>query len=123
MKNAFLLGVTGLVHASCCLADDAAATSSPLATSTPAATEIPDLNLAAKGKQLYAEHCSHCHGFNLVNPGTVTYDLRRFPHEAKDRFVNSVTNGKNGRMPPWGDEISRKDIDALWAYVLTGGHI
>ena len=59
----------------------------------------------------------------MVNPGTITYDLRRFPHDQKDRFVNSVINGKDGIMPPWGDAISLDDIDALWAYVLTGGHI
>jgi cytochrome c55X len=82
-----------------------------------------DPGLAQKGKELYAQHCSHCHGFNMINPGTVTYDLRTFPHGQKDRFVNSVIMGKNGRMPPWGDAVNLEDIDALWAYVLTGGHI
>ena len=75
----------------------------------------------AKGKALYAHNCSHCHGFNMVNAGTVAYDLRQFPHEDKARFVRSVTYGKNGRMPPWGDLLSREDIDDLWAYVKTGG--
>jgi mono/diheme cytochrome c family protein len=83
----------------------------------------PDAELASKGKSIYAEHCSHCHGFNMVNPGTVTYDLRTFPHGQKERFVNSVIMGKGGIMPPWGDVLSLDDIDALWAYVLTGGHI
>jgi mono/diheme cytochrome c family protein len=83
----------------------------------------PDRELALEGKALYAEHCLHCHGLNMVNPGTVTYDLRAFPHGQKDRFVDSVINGKAGVMPPWGDVISLDDIDALWAYVLTGGHI
>ena len=54
---------------------------------------------------------------------TYSYDLRQFPHGAKDRFVNSVLNGKNGRMPPWRDMIGADEIDAIWAYVLTGGHI
>ena len=61
-----------------------------------------------KARPLYAHHCSHCHGFNMVNPGTVTYDLRQFPHDDKARFVHSVTEGKNGRMPPWGDLLSRE---------------
>jgi len=82
-----------------------------------------DPALALKGKALYAQHCSHCHGFNMVNPGTVTYDLRQFPHGQKDRFVNSVIYGKGGIMPPWGDAITLDDIDALWAYVLTEGHV
>ena len=83
----------------------------------------PNADLAKVGKGLYAQHCSHCHGFNMVNPGTVTYDLRKFPHEQKERFVNSVIMGKGGIMPPWGDAVNLDDIDALWAYVLTGGHI
>jgi len=85
------------------------------------AAETPDPQMAAKGKALYAHDCSHCHGFNMVNPGTISYDLRRFPHDQKDRFVESVIYGKNGRMPSWGDAVSLEDIDALWAYVLTGG--
>lgn len=84
-------------------------------------SEQADAQMVAKGKTLYAHHCSHCHGFNMVNPGTVTYDLRQFPRDDKARFVHSVTNGKNGRMPQWGDLLRRDEIDDLWAYVKTGG--
>jgi|ERR1700722_13989337 mono/diheme cytochrome c family protein len=93
-----------------------------LARAAHADEAAPDADLAKIGKGLYAQHCSHCHGFNMVNPGTVTYDLRRFPHDQKERFVNSVIMGKGGIMPPWGDKVNLDDIDALWAYVLTGGH-
>jgi cytochrome c55X len=75
----------------------------------------------AKGKALYGTNCIHCHGINMVTPGTVAFDLREFPHDDKPRFVNSVTHGKNNRMPPWGDVLKPEDIDNLWAYVLTGG--
>jgi mono/diheme cytochrome c family protein len=75
----------------------------------------------AKGKALYGSNCIHCHGINMVTPGTVAFDLREFPHDDKARFVNSVTHGKNNRMPPWGDILKPEDIDNLWAYVLTGG--
>ena len=77
--------------------------------------------MADRGRALYAHHCSHCHGFNMVNPGTISFDLRQFPHDDKARFVNSVTKGKNGRMPPWGSVLSAQEIDQIWAYVLTGG--
>ena len=76
---------------------------------------------AAKGKTLYGSNCLHCHGINMVTPGTAAFDLREFPHDDKARFVNSVTHGKNNRMPPWGDILKPEDIDNLWAYVLTGG--
>ena len=103
----------------------AAATALLVASAIPALAEDPTPNpdIAKVGKGIYAQHCSHCHGFNMINPGTVTYDLRKFPHDQKERFVNSVIMGKGGIMPPWGDAVNLDDIDALWAYVLTGGHI
>jgi cytochrome c55X len=73
------------------------------------------------GKALYAQHCSHCHGFGMVNAGNVVPDLREFPTDNKQRFVDTVTHGKNNRMPPWGDLLSSAEIDALWAYVRTHG--
>jgi mono/diheme cytochrome c family protein len=86
-----------------------------------AASGQPDPETAVKGKTLYMHHCSHCHGFNMVNAGTVAFDLRQFPHNDKARFVHSVTEGKNGRMPQWGDLLKPQEIDEIWAYVLTGG--
>jgi cytochrome c55X len=73
------------------------------------------------GKALYAQHCSHCHGFGMVNAGNVVPDLREFPTDNKQRFVDTVTHGKNNRMPPWGDLLSPTEIDELWAYVRTRG--
>jgi mono/diheme cytochrome c family protein len=73
------------------------------------------------GRALYARHCSHCHGFNMVNPGNVSFDLRQFPRGEKARFADSVANGKNGRMPPWKSVLSPQDIEELWAYVRSGG--
>jgi cytochrome c55X len=83
--------------------------------------EQVEVQLADKGKSLYVRHCARCHGFNLVTPGTVAYDLRLFPRDGKARFVQSVSEGKNGRMPKWGDVLNGDDIDQLWAYVRTGG--
>ncbi len=83
--------------------------------------EQPDPEAVQRGKQTYAERCSHCHGFNMVSAGNVTYDLRTFPRNQKDRFLEIVVNGKNNRMPPWGDVLSLDEITDIWAYVLTGG--
>src|SRR3981189_2033851 len=46
-------------------------------------------------------------------------DLHTFPRDAKNRFVDSVLNGKRN-MPPWDDLLKPTDLDALWAYVATG---
>jgi len=70
------------------------------------------------GKSTYAEKCSHCHGPNMMNPGTITPDLRAFPDD-KTRFVTTVKNGKNNKMPPWGDILDDDKIEALWAFVSS----
>jgi mono/diheme cytochrome c family protein len=73
------------------------------------------------GHALYVRHCQQCHGDNMVTPGTIVFDLRRFPYDEEARFVDSVTNGKNGRMPAWGDMLTQAQIKLLWAYVKSGG--
>jgi mono/diheme cytochrome c family protein len=70
------------------------------------------------GRKIYAQKCSHCHGPNMVNAGTVTPDLRAFPDD-RTRFVTTVKQGKNGRMPPWGDLLSEEQIAEIWAYVSS----
>lgn len=71
-----------------------------------------------EGKGIFAHNCSHCHGPNMVNSGTVAPDLRRFPDD-KTRFFSTVKLGKNGRMPPWGDLLSDDQIADLWAYMSS----
>lgn len=70
------------------------------------------------GKSTYAQKCSHCHGPNMMNSGTITPDLRAFPDD-KTRFVTTVKNGKNNKMPPWGDVLSDDDIGDLWAFISS----
>ena len=70
------------------------------------------------GAKIYARNCSPCHGPHMRDPGSA-FDLRQFPHDAHDRFVVSVTRGKN-QMPPWGDLLKAEEIEALWAYVSAG---
>lgn len=70
------------------------------------------------GAKTYKQFCSHCHGLKMVNPGTSSYDLRKFPPDDKPRFVDSVMNGR-GDMPAWGDILLPDEVDALWFYVAT----
>jgi mono/diheme cytochrome c family protein len=90
--------------------------------SMPAAAQQPDAGgdqaQIDLGKKTYAQKCSHCHGPNMVNSGTVNPDLRRFPDD-KTRFVTTVKQGKNGRMPPWGDLLSDEEIADIWVYVSS----
>jgi hypothetical protein len=41
----------------------------------------------------------------MEDPGAV-FNLRKFPPDQRERFVNAVTRGKN-QMPPWGISSSR----------------
>jgi mono/diheme cytochrome c family protein len=79
-----------------------------------------DVARIAEGKALYDNHCSHCHGFGMVNAGNVVPDLREFDGD-EERFVDTVTHGRNNRMPPWGDVLSPAEIKELWAYIQTKG--
>jgi mono/diheme cytochrome c family protein len=74
----------------------------------------------SEGKVLYKQFCSHCHGLNMVNPGTSSFDLRKFPRDNKARFITSVTKGK-GNMPAWGDILLPHELEKLWIYVATRG--
>jgi mono/diheme cytochrome c family protein len=94
-----------------------------IATATmPAAAQVAgvvsDAEQIDQGKTTYAQKCSHCHGPNLINSGTVTPDLRAFPDD-RTRFVTTVKQGKNGRMPPWGDLLSDDEIADIWAYISS----
>jgi mono/diheme cytochrome c family protein len=100
----------------------AVAAASMAQTSRPAAAQQPnaggDPAQIDHGKTTYAQKCSHCHGPNMVNSGTITPDLRAFPDD-RTRFVTTVKQGKNGRMPPWGDILSDDEIADVWAYVSS----
>jgi mono/diheme cytochrome c family protein len=71
-----------------------------------------------KGAAIYANTCAACHGPRMKDPEGA-FDLTKFPHDQKSRFINSVTNGK-ASMPPWGGLLKPDDIEALWAYVVAG---
>ena len=100
----------------------ATATMASAQATTPAAT--PQQNTGAdqaqidQGKVTFAQKCSHCHGPNMVNAGTIAPDLRRIPDD-KERFFTVVKLGKNGKMPPWGDLLSDDQIASLWAYTSS----
>ena len=86
-------------------------------TATPEATSADQAQIDL-GKTTYAEKCSHCHGPGMLNPGTITPDLRKFPDD-KERFVSIVKQGKNNKMPPWADLLNDDQIGTLWVYISS----
>ena len=83
-----------------------------------ASSQVIQADQVQRGADIFARNCSPCHGPRMKDPESA-FDLRKFPHDQHDRFVNSVTHGKN-QMPPWGDLLKIEEIEALWAYVVGG---
>jgi mono/diheme cytochrome c family protein len=95
-------------------------------TCTPATAQDPPARDFATeqlktGAEIYARNCSPCHGARMLDPQGAA-DLKKFPRGERERFINSVTRGKN-QMPPWGDLLKPEEVEALWAYVVAGGKI
>jgi cytochrome c55X len=74
-----------------------------------------------QGRDTYGELCATCHGRDMVNPGALSFDLRKFPKDDFERFKTSVLDGKGRAMPAWRDKLSDEDVAGLWAYVRSGG--
>ena len=88
-----------------------------LASIAPVARAETDAATIEAGARIYGDYCSSCHGEQLRNTsGGVTFDLRRFRPEDRERFVTAVLDGKN-QMPPWRGALQMTQIEAIWAYV------
>lgn len=87
--------------------------------SAPVLAQAPEQ--VQRGASVYARNCSACHGARMLDPQGA-FDLRQFPHDQHERFVTSVTRGKN-QMPPWGGVLKPEEIEALWAYVISADSI
>src|SRR5260370_42584975 len=72
----------------------------------------------ATGAELYAVNCSPCHGARMEDPGAA-FNLRKFPPDQRERFVNAVTRGRN-QMPPWGHFFKPDQLQASCAYLAAG---
>jgi mono/diheme cytochrome c family protein len=69
------------------------------------------------GGEIYAQRCAGCHGESLHNmSGGWSFDLRRLRPDEHDRFVDSVTSGKDN-MPSWYGILKDEEIEAIWAYI------
>ena len=82
-----------------------------------AAAQPPAPEPVQLGASIYARNCSACHGARMLDPQGA-FDLRKFPHDERERFMTSVKRGKN-QMPPWGDLLKPEELEALWAYVIS----
>ena len=69
------------------------------------------------GAEIYARNCSACHGARMLDPQGA-FDLRKFPRDQRERFVASVTKGKNAMPPKGGSAAPDADIKAAVEYMV-----
>lgn len=84
---------------------------------------------AERGRTLYAQHCTRCHGEDGRSQteqgelyGTTDLTSARWWRDERitdRRLTNSIANGKKGGMPAFGKRFAKADIAALVAYVHT----
>jgi mono/diheme cytochrome c family protein len=117
---AFLLVAAADLRAEDAAPSPATPVAAPADAAAPTTEPPPTKELFEAGQQLFRNRCARCHGWNMVNLGSISFDLRKFPHDDRARFFHSVTNGKNS-MPAWKDILSQQEIESVWAYVRTGG--
>jgi mono/diheme cytochrome c family protein len=95
------------------LATAIAARAEEPATAAPESTPAPSIEA---GRRAYTGICARCHGINLVVTSSAFFDLRSFPKDEKERFLNSVTNGKR-QMPAWGGMVKPETVESIWLYI------
>lgn len=82
----------------------------------------------AKGKHLYDSGCAHCHEENDLNLKKVPPNLHgifskdKLPggETATDAEVEHVLMTGKGKMPSFAYQMSKKQMEALLAYLHTG---
>jgi cbb3-type cytochrome c oxidase subunit III len=98
--------------------------------STPAPATVPVSNLVAEGAHVFNQFaCSACHGLNgqggisssvpalkVVGKAMSATQLRQII----DHGLGESANPKQPYMPVWGQVISRRQVDALVAYLHAG---
>ena len=85
-----------------------------------ASARADDAAMIEAGADTFNTYCATCHGNNLESSGQ-TFDLRKLRATERNRFQNSVTNGKN-QMPPWKGVLSEEEIEGLWRYIRANAH-
>jgi cytochrome c oxidase cbb3-type subunit 3 len=76
---------------------------------------------AAQGKELFAANCAACHGAdgkgNQAMGAPNLTDALWLYGGGESTIVETITRGRNGHMPAWGEFLGQSKIHLLAAYV------
>lgn len=86
-----------------------------------------DTAKAAKGEQHYKSYCSACHGMDakgnqMMGAPNLTNGIWLYGGSA-EQIAHTLRNGRNGKMPAFGDVLTEDKIHILtaWVYGLSHG--
>jgi mono/diheme cytochrome c family protein len=86
---------------------------------------IANGSAALPGAEQFAARCSGCHGTDgrgISSAGTPNFTNRDFQAKlSEQQIADTIRNGKSGRMPAFGKELSNEQISALATYVRSFG--
>ena len=130
MRRSGWIGVALLLLASACARP--AGVQKPKASAAPKAPEVPyELRL---GKGVYVHYCQTCHGETGAGDGFNAFNLDPRPRDLSDAayqkkktdadLTDAVRRGGAGvglsaLMPPWGNTLSRRQIDEVVLYLRS----
>ncbi|MDE2463730.1 MAG: PQQ-dependent dehydrogenase, methanol/ethanol family [Alphaproteobacteria bacterium] len=85
--------------------------------------QTADQAMIQKGFNLYSQNCMVCHGFFAQSEGEVP-DLRLIPRPIWGQFDNIVLGGElqGAGMASFKDLLTRSDVEAIRAYILSRAH-
>jgi cytochrome c oxidase cbb3-type subunit III len=72
------------------------------------------------GKNVFAERCTACHGVDAK--GLIGADLTRkdFKYgKTRAALTETISKGRPGGMPAFGNDLSRKKIEGVVQYILS----
>lgn len=83
-------------------------------------TEKEKKESVEQGKALFAANCAACHG--AAGEGGIGPDLTdedyKYGHTLED-ITTTISQGRPGGMPAFGNQFSKDEIDSLAAFVLS----
>jgi len=68
--------------------------------SFPAYAQDPTPDQIDQGRQVYDDLCMTCHGRDMVSPGLVTFDLRKFPKMTRYASATQCSMARAPRCRP-----------------------
>lgn len=73
-----------------------------------------------EGKKAFAARCASCHGAEAKGGIGPNLTARQFKYgRSAPEVTRSIVEGRPGGMPPFGNELSKEQIEGLVQYVLS----